>query len=66
MRSDLPRRWAWCLPCGFAHIVPYFYVIYFGALLGKARALMTSLLVVRYILLTLLMRANQFMCEKAC
>ena len=27
-------RWAWCLPCGFSHIVPYFYVIYFGTLLG--------------------------------
>lgn len=23
------------MPCGFDHIVPYFYVIYFGALLGK-------------------------------
>ncbi len=31
----LLRRWAWCLPCGFDHILPYFYVIYFGALLGK-------------------------------
>lgn len=28
-------RWAWCLPCGFDHVVPYFYVIYFGALLGE-------------------------------
>lgn len=28
-------RWAWCLPCGFDHLVPYFYVIYFGALLGE-------------------------------
>ena len=34
-RSFLLRRWAWCLPCGFDHIVPYFYVIYFGALLGE-------------------------------
>jgi hypothetical protein len=32
------RRWAWCLPCGFDHIVPYFYVIYFGALLGAHHA----------------------------
>ena len=29
---------AWCLPCGFDHIVPYFYVIYFGALLGAPQA----------------------------
>jgi hypothetical protein len=28
-------RWAWCLPCGFQSIIPYFYVIYFGVLLGK-------------------------------
>ncbi|KAK9839777.1 hypothetical protein WJX81_000641 [Elliptochloris bilobata] len=24
---------AWCLPCGFRHVVPYFYAVYFGALL---------------------------------
>ena len=24
---------AWCLPCGFASPIPYFYVIYFGVLL---------------------------------
>ena len=30
-------RWAWCLPCGFNSIVPYFYVIYFGILLGMSR-----------------------------
>ena len=28
-------RWAWCLPCGFDSIIPYFYVIYFGVLLGE-------------------------------
>ena len=28
-------RWAWCLPCGFGSVVPYFYVIYFGILLGE-------------------------------
>ncbi|CAK0783472.1 hypothetical protein CVIRNUC_006671 [Coccomyxa viridis] len=31
--GDWLMAWAWCLPCGFTHIVPYFYVIYFGALL---------------------------------
>ncbi|KAK9904927.1 hypothetical protein WJX75_005751 [Coccomyxa subellipsoidea] len=31
--GDWLMAWAWCLPCGFDHIVPYFYVIYFGALL---------------------------------
>lgn len=31
----LLRRWSWCLPCGFDHLVPYFYVIYFAALLGE-------------------------------
>jgi hypothetical protein len=25
--------WAWCLPCGFRDVVPYFYVVYFGVLL---------------------------------
>ena len=35
-----PRRWAWCLPTGFQSIIPYFYVIYFGVLLGgRARVL---------------------------
>jgi len=24
---------AWCLPCGFDHIIPYFYAIYFAGLL---------------------------------
>ncbi|QDZ21766.1 sterol reductase [Chloropicon primus] len=24
---------SWCLPCGFDHVVPYFYAIYFGVLL---------------------------------
>mmetsp|Transcript_43519 Transcript_43519/g.111278 ORF Transcript_43519/g.111278 Transcript_43519/m.111278 type:complete len:423 (-) Transcript_43519:208-1476(-) len=24
---------AWCLPCGYDHIIPYFYAIYFGTLL---------------------------------
>jgi len=24
---------AWCLPCGYQHIIPYFYAIYFGVLL---------------------------------
>ncbi len=32
-------RWAWCLPCGFRHIVPFFYVIYFGTLLGEDSSL---------------------------
>lgn len=27
-------RWAWCLPCGSQSIIPYFYVIFFGVLLG--------------------------------
>ncbi|CAL5220610.1 g2652 [Coccomyxa viridis] len=31
--GDWLMAWAWCLPCGFRHIVPYFYVIYFGTLL---------------------------------
>jgi protein-S-isoprenylcysteine O-methyltransferase Ste14 len=31
--GDWVMAWAWCLPCGFASIVPYFYVIYFGVLL---------------------------------
>jgi protein-S-isoprenylcysteine O-methyltransferase Ste14 len=24
---------AWCLPCGFTHVAPYFYFIYFAPLL---------------------------------
>lgn len=31
--GDWLLGWSWCLPCGFDHIVPYFYVIYFGILL---------------------------------
>jgi len=31
--GDWIMAWAWCLPCGFASPIPYFYVIYFGALL---------------------------------
>jgi delta14-sterol reductase/lamin-B receptor len=31
--GDLMMALAWCLSCGFAHIVPYFYFIYFAPLL---------------------------------
>ena len=31
--GDWVLAWSWCLPCGFASPVPYFYVAYFGALL---------------------------------
>ena len=31
--GDWLMAWAWCLPCGFKHVAPYFYVIYFGILL---------------------------------
>lgn len=31
--GDWIMGWAWCLPAGMDSIVPYFYVIYFGALL---------------------------------
>uniref|UniRef100_A0A0G2JU83 Delta(14)-sterol reductase LBR n=1 Tax=Rattus norvegicus TaxID=10116 RepID=A0A0G2JU83_RAT len=31
--GDLIMALAWSLPCGFNHILPYFYVIYFTALL---------------------------------
>jgi len=24
---------AWCLPCGYSHVAPYFYAVYFGVLL---------------------------------
>uniref|UniRef100_A0A8C5WLG9 Delta(14)-sterol reductase TM7SF2 n=1 Tax=Leptobrachium leishanense TaxID=445787 RepID=A0A8C5WLG9_9ANUR len=27
--GDLIMALAWCLPCGYTHILPYFYVIYF-------------------------------------
>jgi len=32
--GDWLLAWSWCLPCGFDHILPYFYVIYFGILLA--------------------------------
>jgi len=31
--GDWLMAWAWCLPCGFDHLIPYFYVAYFGVLL---------------------------------
>jgi len=31
--GDWTMAWSWCLPCGFTHIVPFFYVIYFAILL---------------------------------
>lgn len=31
--GDLMMALAWCLTCGFGHIVPYFYFIYFAPLL---------------------------------
>lgn len=31
--GDLTMALAWCLPCGFSHLVPYFYFIYFAPLL---------------------------------
>jgi delta14-sterol reductase len=31
--GDWLMAWAWCLPCGFGSVVPFFYVIYFGCLL---------------------------------
>ena len=36
--GDWIMAWAWCLPCGFSHVVPYFYVIYFGILLAHRDA----------------------------
>ena len=33
---------AWCLPCGYNHIIPYFYAIYFGVLLGKQTWLVST------------------------
>lgn len=31
--GDWLLGWSWCLPCGFSHAVPYFYVAYFAGLL---------------------------------
>eukprot|EP01100_Stratorugosa_tubuloviscum_P015207 TRINITY_DN8589_c0_g1_i1.p1 TRINITY_DN8589_c0_g1~~TRINITY_DN8589_c0_g1_i1.p1 ORF type:complete len:454 (-),score=163.97 TRINITY_DN8589_c0_g1_i1:81-1385(-) len=31
--GDLMMALSWCLPCGTAHIIPYFYFIYFAILL---------------------------------
>eukprot|EP00053_Salpingoeca_punica_P006709 m.62944 g.62944 ORF g.62944 m.62944 type:complete len:418 (+) comp13819_c0_seq2:119-1372(+) len=31
--GDLLMGLAWCLPCGFSHIIPYFYFFYFAVLL---------------------------------
>ena len=31
--GDWLLGWSWCLPCGFQHAVPYFYVAYFAGLL---------------------------------
>lgn len=31
--GDMIMGLAWCLPCGFAHVIPYFYAIYFTILL---------------------------------
>jgi len=31
--GDLLMGLAWCLPCLFAHVLPYFYIIYFLILL---------------------------------
>ncbi|KAJ6654185.1 hypothetical protein lerEdw1_007282 [Lerista edwardsae] len=31
--GDLIMAFAWSLPCGLAHILPYFYILYFTALL---------------------------------
>ena len=31
--GDLLMALAWCIPCGFSHITPYFYFIYFAPLL---------------------------------
>jgi len=36
--GDWFMSWSWCLPCGFDHVLPYFYVIYFGALLVHRNA----------------------------
>merc|ERR1711907_367331 len=31
--GDWIMAWAWCLPCGLTHVIPYFYVVYFAGLL---------------------------------
>uniref|UniRef100_UPI00358F34FA delta(14)-sterol reductase LBR-like n=1 Tax=Myxine glutinosa TaxID=7769 RepID=UPI00358F34FA len=31
--GDLMMALSWSLPCGFTHVLPYFYVVYFGMLL---------------------------------
>lgn len=31
--GDWVMGWSWCLPAGFDSLIPYFYVVYFGALL---------------------------------
>ncbi|XP_053315584.1 delta(14)-sterol reductase LBR isoform X2 [Spea bombifrons] len=31
--GDLIMAWTWCLPCGFTHILPYFYGIFLTGLL---------------------------------
>ena len=31
--GDWVMGWAWCLPAGFGSVIPFFYVMYFGALL---------------------------------
>lgn len=31
--GDLMMALAWCLPCGFSHVLPFFYFIYFAPLL---------------------------------
>lgn len=36
--GDWVMAWAWCLPCGFDSIIPYFYVIYFAGLLVHREA----------------------------
>lgn len=36
--GDLLMALAWSLPCGFRHVLPYFYVIYFAVLLVHREA----------------------------
>ncbi|KAG7322756.1 hypothetical protein KOW79_014102 [Hemibagrus wyckioides] len=36
--GDILMALAWSLPCGFSHILPYFYVLYFSALLVHREA----------------------------
>ncbi|XP_032090108.1 delta(14)-sterol reductase TM7SF2-like [Thamnophis elegans] len=36
--GDLIMAFAWSLPCGFTHILPYFYIIYFTLLLAHRDA----------------------------